>query len=94
MLVAAAYGPAWKSDLVIGGHAGAVSSWVTTPAAVAGWPIMSVPVGLLHGLPVGLALVARPGEEAVLLTAAARVESLVAATGPPPRPRWRAPDRG
>jgi amidase len=94
VLVAAAYGPAWKSDLVIGGHAGAVSSWVTTPAAVAGWPIMSVPVGLLHGLPVGLALVARPGEEAVLLTAAARVESLVAATGPPPRPRWRAPDRG
>ncbi len=41
----AAYGPAWKSDLVVGGHAGAVSSWVTTPAAIAGWPIMSVPVG-------------------------------------------------
>ena len=94
VLIAAAYGPAWKSDLVIGGHAGAVSSWVTTPAAVAGWPIMSVPVGLLHGLPVGLALIARPGGEAVLLTAAARVESLVAAGGPPPRPLWSAPGRG
>jgi amidase len=94
VLVAAAYGPAWKSDLVIGGHAGAVSSWVTTPAAIAGWPVMSVPIGLLHGLPVGLALIARPGEEGMLLTAAARVESLVAATDPLPLPRWRAPGRG
>ena len=50
---AAAYGPAWKSDLVVGGHAGAVSSWITTPAAIAGWPMMSVPVGLVEGLPVG-----------------------------------------
>ena len=94
MLVAAAYGPAWKSDLVIGGHAGAVSSWITTPAAVAGWPIMSVPIGLVHGLPVGMALIARPGQEHTLLDAAATVESVVAATDPLPRPRWRIPDRG
>ena len=80
VLVAAAYGPAWKSDLVIGGHAGAVSSWVTTPAAVAGWPIMSVPVGLLHGLPVGMALIARPGEEHTLLDG-----------GRPGRVRWWPP---
>ncbi len=94
VLVAAAYGPAWKSDLVVGGHGGAVSSWVTTPAAIAGWPIMSVPVGLVHGLPVGLALVARPGEEWTLLAAASRVEAVVAATAPLPRPSWRAPGRG
>ena len=94
VLVAAAYGPAWKSDLVVGGHAGAVSSWVTTPAAVAGWPIMSVPVGLIHGLPVGMALIARPGEEHILLAAAAVVESLVSATGPLSRPLWRLPGRG
>ena len=94
VLVAPAYGPAWKSDLVVGGHASAVSSWVTTPAAIAGWPIMSVPVGLVHGLPVGLALVARPGEEWNLLAAAAHVESVVAATDPLPRPHWRRPQRG
>jgi amidase len=94
VLVAPAYGPAWKSDLVIGGHAGAVSSWVTTPAAIAGWPIMSVPIGLVHGLPVGLALIARPGEERVLLAAGSRVESVVAATDPLPRPLWRGPLRG
>jgi amidase len=94
VLVAPAYGPSWKSDLVVGGHAGAVSSWVTTPAAIAGWPIMSVPVGMVHGLPVGLALIARPGEEWTLLDAATRVERVVATTDPLPRPLWRRPDRG
>ena len=94
VLLAPAYGPSWKSDLVVGGHAGAVSSWVTTPAAIAGWPIMSVPVGLVHGLPVGLALIARPDREWTLLDAAARVERVVGATDPLPRPSWRQPDRG
>jgi amidase len=94
VLVAAAYGPAWKSDLVLGGHAGAVSSWITTPAAIAGWPVMSVPVGLVHGLPVGLAMIARPGEEWMLLGAAARVEAVVEATTALPRPGWRVPGRG
>jgi amidase len=94
VLVAPAYGPSWKSDLVVGGHAGAVSSWVTTPAAIAGWPIMSVPVGMVHGLPVGLALIARPGEEWTLLSAAATVEAVVTATDPLPRPSWRRPERG
>ena len=94
VLLAPAYGPAWKSDLVVGGHGGAVSSWVTTPAAIAGWPILSVPVGLVHGLPVGLALVARPGEEWMLLSAARRVESVVTATGPLPRPAFVPPARG
>jgi len=94
VLLAPAYGPSWKSDLVVGGHGAVVSSWVSTPAAIAGWPIMSVPVGLVHGLPVGLALIARPHEEWTLLAAAARVEAVVAATDPLPRPHWRPPGRG
>jgi amidase len=94
VLIAPAYGPSWKSDLVVGGHAGAISSWVTTPAAIAGWPIMSVPVGLVHGLPVGLALIARPGEEWTLLDAGRIVESVVAATDPLPGPGWSVPGRG
>ena len=93
VLVAPAYGPAWKSDLIVGGHAGVVSSWVTTPAAIAGWPIISVPIGLVHGLPVGLALIAHPGEEWTLLAAAARVELVVSATASLPRPLWRRPER-
>ena len=94
VLVAPAYGPSWKSDLIVGGHAGAVSSWVTTPTTIAGWPIMSVPIGLVHGLPVGLALIARPGEEWTLLAAAGIVEAVAAATDPLPRPLWRRPERG
>jgi amidase len=94
VLVAPAYGPAWKSDLVVGGHASAISSWVTTPAAIAGWPIMSVPIGLVHGLPVGLALLARPDEEWSLLAAARIVESVVADTDPLPGPAWSLPARG
>jgi Asp-tRNA(Asn)/Glu-tRNA(Gln) amidotransferase A subunit family amidase len=94
VLLAPAYGPAWKSDLAVGGHGGAVSSWVTTPAAIAGWPIMSVPIGLVQGLPIGLALIARPGEEELLLAAARHVEAVVAGTSPLPRPFWRPPTRG
>ena len=94
VLLAPAYGPAWKSDLAVGGHAGAVSSWVATPAAIAGWPIMSVPVGLVAGLPVGLAMVARPGAEGMLLEAARRVESVVSVVAPLPRPAWTPPSRG
>ncbi len=94
VLVAPAYGPSWKSDLTVGGHGGAVSSWVTTPAAIAGWPIMSVPIGLVQGLPIGLALIGRPGEEWTLLEAGRAVEAVVAATAPLPRPSWSRPTRG
>ncbi len=95
VLVAAAYGPAWKSDLVVGGHP-AIASVATTPAAIAGWPIASVPVGLVHGLPVGAALIGRPGAEAMVLAAAARLEAAVAASGAwvDPRPTFAGPSRG
>ncbi len=94
VLAAPAYGPAWKSDLVVGGHANAAASCATFPAAVAGWPIISVPIGLVGGLPVGLALIARPGAEWTLLDAARRIEALVATVDPIPRPSWSRPGRG
>ena len=54
-LVAPAFPPAITIDLVngdaeIGGDA-------TTAPAIAGYPIISVPMGLVHGLPVGFAVV-------------------------------------
>jgi amidase len=94
VLIAPAWGPAWKSDLVVGGHANTVASCATMPAAVAGWPIASVPIGLVGGLPVGMALIARPGGEWILLDAARRIEALVAATDPLPPPAWSRPQRG
>ncbi len=85
-----AYAPAWKSDLVNGDHPAGVSSAIQA-AAIAGWPILSLPAGLVGGLPVGLTLVARAGEEWALLEAARHVEQLVAPVG---RPTWTVPGRG
>ena len=53
----------------------------TLPASLAGLPAVSVPAGLLDGLPVGLQLIGRPFEEATLLQLASAVED--ARPGPP-----------
>jgi len=73
LVVAPSYGPAWKNDLTLGGHPAAYSGICTAPA-IAGWPIATVPMGLVEGLPVGLGIVGRPGAEPVLLAAAAGLE--------------------
>jgi len=63
-LVAPTGGPAWLSDLVNGDHVG---SSFSTPAAVAGYPHVTVPAGFVHGLPVGLSFVGPAFGEAALL---------------------------
>ena len=73
LVVAPSYGPAWKNDLTLGGHPAAYSGICSAPS-IAGWPIATVPMGLVDGLPVGLSLVGRPNTEAVLLAAAAGLE--------------------
>lgn len=73
VVVAPSYGPAWKSDLTLGGHPAAYSGICSAPS-IAGWPIATVPMGLVDGLPVGLSLVGRPGSEPVLLATAAAFE--------------------
>jgi amidase len=86
VLLAPAYGPAWKSDLVLGGHPAAASP-VTMPPAIAGWPIASAPMGIVEGLPVGIGAVGRPGSESLLLAVCRALEQ-------PARPAWRLPTRG
>ena len=63
-LIAPTGGPAWLIDPVNGDHYGASFS---TPAAVAGYPHLTVPAGYVQGLPLGLSFVGRPFTESALL---------------------------
>jgi amidase len=63
-LVAPTSGPAWLTDLVNGDHGGASCS---SPAAVAGYPHLTVPAGFVFGLPVGLSFFGRAWSEPALL---------------------------
>jgi len=75
--IAPCFSPAWKNDLVLGGSGSARWSGVTQAAAIAGWPIATVPMGLVEGLPVGLSIVARPGAEPTMLSVAAHFEDVL-----------------
>jgi amidase len=92
ILVSPAYPPAWKSDLSLGDHTVGVSGTISA-AAMAGWPTLCIPMGLVHGLPVGLLLVARPHREAELLAVGHVVEQALDLRAQL-RPTWIAPARG
>ncbi|MEN2785301.1 amidase [Sphingomonas qilianensis] len=65
LLVAPTYGLPWLSDSVSGDHAEGPSA--STLPAVAGYPHLTVPMGLVKGLPVGLSFIATAyGDERVL----------------------------
>jgi amidase len=63
-LVAPTQGPTWLIDLVNGDSFGGSSS---SPAAVAGYPSITVPMGQVHALPVGLSFFGRAWSEPTLL---------------------------
>lgn len=92
VLIAPSYAPAWKIDLVNGDQA--LASPVTRPAAIAGWPIACVPMGLIEGLPVGLAIIARPKAEVTLVRAAAEIERRLALPVAARRPSFTHARRG
>ncbi len=93
LLLSPAFGPSWKSDLIVGGHPGPASPSTTAPA-IAGWPILAMPMGLIGGLPVGLSLVGRPQSEWTILEGARRIERLLDARWSSPTPSWSTPTRG
>jgi len=63
-IVAPTGGPAWLTDCAVGDHFGGGSS---TPAAVAGYPAITVPCGYSFGLPVGITFMGRAWSEAKLI---------------------------
>jgi amidase len=63
-LVAPTGGTAWLTDYINGDHYGGSFS---SPAAVAGYPHVTVPAGYVHGLPVGISFVGGAWSEATLI---------------------------
>jgi amidase len=80
-LIAPTQGPAGLIDLVNGDPGGGGS--FTAPAAVAGYPHVTVPMGLVRGLPVGLSFVGRAWSEAALLKLAYAFEQAAPARKKP-----------
>lgn len=79
-LVAPTGGPAWVTDLVNGDHYLGGSS---TPAAVSGYPSVTVPMAFIHGLPVGLTFIGKPWQEGKLLGLAFAFEQTTKVRKPP-----------
>jgi len=83
-LIAPTGGPASLIDLVNGDPGGGGS--FSSPAAVAGYPHVTVPMGFVQGLPVGLSFVGRAWSEPVLLKLAYAFEQATKARKPPTFP--------
>jgi len=93
VVIAPAFGPSWKSDLAVGGHPGPASPATMAPA-IAGWPILCLPIGLIQGLPVGLAIIGRAHSEWTIIDAARRIEKTLDGSNQWRTPLWNAPSRG
>ncbi|MEL6985773.1 MAG: amidase family protein, partial [Actinomycetota bacterium] len=80
-IVAPTGGPAWPIDAVNGDPG---SGWGSSLyAAVAGTPLITVPMGHIAGLPVGLTFMGRAWSEPTLIRLASGFEAATAARRPP-----------
>ncbi len=85
-LVTPSYSPAWTIDLVNGDHVLGSSS---SHAALAGYPLLSVPSGLVAGLPVGITFSGTGRSDATLIRLAHAFETArISADGPFPTPEF------
>jgi amidase len=70
-LVAPSNAPAWRTDYANGDHYVGGNS---TPAAVAGYPSMTVPMGFAFDLPIGISFMGRAWSEGTLIRLASAFE--------------------
>ena len=63
-LIAPTGSPAWKTDLILGDHFVGGSSSL---AAISGYPAITVPMGFIENLPVGLTFFGRAWSESILI---------------------------
>jgi amidase len=80
-VVAATMGPACQTDLVLGDRW--LGGDLISVAAVAGYPHITVPMGFLFGLPVGLSFVGRAWSEPTLFSLAYAFEQATRVRKPP-----------
>jgi amidase len=79
-LLAPGPGPAFMTDPVLGDH---VVGGASQPAAMAGYPSITVPAGFAHGLPIGIVLFAGKWSEPKLISIAYGFEQHSHARRPP-----------
>lgn len=79
-LVAPTTGPAWTTDVINGDHYGGAAS---SMPAIAGYPHLTVPMGFVDGLPVGMSFIAGQWEDAKVLSLGYAFEQLTQALRPP-----------
>jgi len=79
-IVAPTGGPAWPTDLLNGDHFTGSSS---TPAAVSGYPSVTVPAGYVHGLPVGISFIGGQWSDGTLIGLAYAFEQATKVRRPP-----------
>lgn len=79
-LIAPTGGPAWSIDLINGDHYLGGSS---SPAAVAGYPSITVPMGFVAGLPVGISFIGGAFSEPTLIRLAYAFEQATEVRRPP-----------
>ena len=80
VIIAGTNGPAWNIDWINGDNFSGSSS---SPAAISGYPNVSVPMGFVHGLPVGISFFGRAWSEPVLLRIAHAYEQATKHRQPP-----------
>ncbi len=80
-VVAPSNAPAWLIDYANGDHYVGGNS---TPAAVAGYPNVTVPMGFAYDLPIGISFMGRPWSEGALIRLASAFEHATRHRRPPP----------
>ncbi len=79
-VIAPTGGPAWPTDWVNGDHSTGGSS---TPAAVSGYPSITVPMGFIFGLPVGVSFIGKAWSEPTLIRISHAFEQATGHRRPP-----------